>query len=334
MASASFLTKSLPHRAITCLPRTPTSSHTRRRFASPRCGPADQAPVNLLTAAQERAGRRAIESSREEPLFHDPYAACLADVEQPVVDAGGDGVGYYELATRFIDEELMEAVASGGDAPLRQVVLLTDGMDTRPYRLPWPSATTVFDVSPSATHNVAVERLEAVGARIRRGCMLRHVSVELSEDGDWTDESWERNLVSVGYHGTRPSIWAMQGLQTLTAEGLKVILRCVSTLAMKDSVFLGELRCSAISDNPQDISAELSRVFGSNGFHVSLVLHKEISSSACSKNRPLTEMNDQDLGVELLFVAKQLRLSDHQVDDLMRMISDREEIDEDGFEDW
>ena len=40
--------------------------------------------------------------------------------------------------------------------------------------------------------------------------MLRHVSVELSEDGDWTDESWERNLVSVGYHGTRPSIWAMQ----------------------------------------------------------------------------------------------------------------------------
>ncbi|KAG0584647.1 hypothetical protein KC19_3G225500 [Ceratodon purpureus] len=166
MASASFLTKSLPHRAITCLPRTPTSSHTRRRFASPRCGPADQAPVNLLTAAQERAGRRAIESSREEPLFHDPYAACLADVEQPVVDAGGDGVGYYELATRFIDEELMEAVASGGDAPLRQVVLLTDGMDTRPYRLPWPSATTVFDVSPSATHNVAVERLE--GRRLQR----------------------------------------------------------------------------------------------------------------------------------------------------------------------
>lgn len=52
--------------------------------------------------------------------------------------------------------------------------------------------------------------MAAVGARIRRGCMLRHVSVEISEDGDWKDESWERNLESVGYRGTRPSIWAMQ----------------------------------------------------------------------------------------------------------------------------
>jgi hypothetical protein len=52
--------------------------------------------------------------------------------------------------------------------------------------------------------------MAAVGARIRRGCLLRHVSVELSEDGDWRDESWERNLVSVGYQGTRHSIWALQ----------------------------------------------------------------------------------------------------------------------------
>ena len=52
--------------------------------------------------------------------------------------------------------------------------------------------------------------MTAVGARIRRGCMFRHVSVELSEDGDWKDESWERNLVSLGYQGIRSSIWAMQ----------------------------------------------------------------------------------------------------------------------------
>ena len=62
----------------------------------------------------------------------------------------------------------------------------------------------------------------------------------------------------------------------------------------------------------ENTSAELSRVFGSYGFHVSLVAHKEISSSVWSKNRSLTEINEQDYGVELLFVAKQLRLSDHQ----------------------
>ncbi|KAG0578638.1 hypothetical protein M758_1G291900 [Ceratodon purpureus] len=92
--------------------------------------------------------------------------------------------------------------------------------------------------------------------------------------------------------------------------------------------------CGWVCELLQDISAELSRVFGSNGFHVSLVLHKDISSSTWSKIRPLTKMNEQEVGVELLFVAKQLRLSDHQVDDLKMMISEREEIDEDGFEDW
>lgn len=70
--------------------------------------------------------------------------------------------------------------------------------------------------------------------------------------------------------------------------------------------------CGWVCELLQDISAELSRVFGSNGFHVSLVLHKDISSSTWSKIRPLTKMNEQEVGVELLFVAKQLRLSDHR----------------------
>lgn len=46
------------------------------------------------------------------------------------------------------------------DIGMIQVVLLTDGMDTRPFRLPWPLATTAFDVSPSDTYNFAAERLE------------------------------------------------------------------------------------------------------------------------------------------------------------------------------
>lgn len=133
-----------------------------------------------------------------------------------MIEADGDDVGCYELATSFIDAELMEAVKSGGDTPVRQVgfftnfdrarvrpidflrefvsvermllpayilyslfvhlqvVLLTDGMDTRPYRLPWPSATTVFDVSPSATHNVAAERLE--GRRLQRLYLISKVN--------------------------------------------------------------------------------------------------------------------------------------------------------------
>jgi hypothetical protein len=46
-------------------------------------------------------------------------------------------------------------------------------------------------------------------------------------------------------------ILCVQGLQTLTAEGLEVVLRCVSSLAMKDSIFLGELPCTALGDISQ-----------------------------------------------------------------------------------
>lgn len=54
----------------------------------------------------------------------------------------------------------------------------------------------------------------------------------------------------------------MQGLQTLTAEGLKVILRCVSSLAMKDSIFLGELPYSALGDISQVFQAFFYESYG------------------------------------------------------------------------
>lgn len=41
-----------------------------------------------------------------------------------------------------------------------QVVLLTDGMDTRPYRLNWPSSTLMFDISPDELYKIAAEKLE------------------------------------------------------------------------------------------------------------------------------------------------------------------------------
>lgn len=48
--------------------------------------------------------------------------------------------------TRFYDGFLADA----GVAGIRQAVLLNCGLDARPYRLWWPSGTTVFDVDESA----------------------------------------------------------------------------------------------------------------------------------------------------------------------------------------
>lgn len=41
-----------------------------------------------------------------------------------------------------------------------QVVLLTDGMDTRAYRLNWPSSTIIYDISPENVFNRAAQKLK------------------------------------------------------------------------------------------------------------------------------------------------------------------------------
>jgi hypothetical protein len=40
------------------------------------------------------------------------------------------------------------------------MVLLTDGMDTRPYRLSWPPSSLIFDVSPDSIYTAASEKLK------------------------------------------------------------------------------------------------------------------------------------------------------------------------------
>nr|QTZ19409.1 S-adenosyl-L-methionine-dependent methyltransferase MMAR [Bixa orellana] len=84
----------------------------------------------------------------------------------------------------------------------KQVVLLTDGMDTRPYRLKWPTSTIIFDVSPERVFKKAASELEGVGAKIPRGCMFLHIPLECP--------NIQQSLHAKGFHGNRPSIWAIQ----------------------------------------------------------------------------------------------------------------------------
>ena len=63
-------------------------------------------------------------------MFHDPYAACVATLKEsqhqaPSVELKDDGVGCYELATRFIDDNLLKGVGDVSD-PVRQVLLFCD----------------------------------------------------------------------------------------------------------------------------------------------------------------------------------------------------------------
>lgn len=43
---------------------------------------------------------------------------------------------------------------------LLQLILLNNGMDTRPYRLNWPTSTILFDISPESVFKTAAEKLK------------------------------------------------------------------------------------------------------------------------------------------------------------------------------
>ena len=105
------------------------------------------------------ATARALASKEPEPLIFDPYAAPLVravgidyftrlvdgDVEIPA-DQTGSGIrmmiDVMAVRTRFFDDFFTDAAAAG----VRQAVILASGLDSRPYRLPWPAGTVVYEI--------------------------------------------------------------------------------------------------------------------------------------------------------------------------------------------
>jgi hypothetical protein len=162
----------------------------------------------------------------------DPYAAALL-ATAPASDAmeaspalsssGGAPSTLLDVAaTKWVDEALLNAVAAtsvsrvnSGD--FRQVVLLGDGMDTRPFRLPWPEGTLLFIVAPPEVHELAEAVLGAAPggpARVPRGCLMRRVNADLGGGASFMDA-----LAAAGYRGDRLSAWGVQGLRGAAAFG-------------------------------------------------------------------------------------------------------------------
>ncbi|KAH7518580.1 hypothetical protein FEM48_Zijuj09G0186500 [Ziziphus jujuba var. spinosa] len=167
--------------------------------------------------------------------------AKLHEDDDPLLRAATNVMGMrkslhpYCIATKFIDDKLLRTVNHIDG--LKQVVLLLDGMDTRPYRLSWPTSTIIFDVSPKRVFKRAAEKLErfvvCVGAKLPRSCLFLHVPLKSS--------NLQQSLRAKGFKSNQPSIWAIQGLPLMTLRSFEEILLVVSCLAMNGSFFVGEL---------------------------------------------------------------------------------------------
>jgi methyltransferase (TIGR00027 family) len=169
------------------------------------------------TATMVAAGR-AIATVDARGLINDPFAAPLVravgidlftkmvdgELDIAAIDPGSgprmqamiDGMA---LRTKFFDEYFIDAADTG----VRQAVILASGLDSRAYRLPWPSATVVFEIDQPKVIEFKTTTLSGIGAAPT--AERRTVSIDLRED-------WPAALRAAGFDSGAPTAWSAEGL--------------------------------------------------------------------------------------------------------------------------
>jgi methyltransferase (TIGR00027 family) len=161
------------------------------------------------------AAARALASREPEPLIDDPFAADLVravgvdfftrlvDGEIPLSAMGSDGplvmVDVMAVRTRFFDDFFVDA----GKAGIRQAVILASGLDARPYRLPWPQGSAVYEIDQPKVIEFKTTTMESLGATPT--AQRRAVAVDLRDD-------WPAALRRSGFDETQPTAWSAEGL--------------------------------------------------------------------------------------------------------------------------
>jgi methyltransferase (TIGR00027 family) len=160
------------------------------------------------------AAQRAIASRAPNPLIDDPYAEPLVRAvgADPIVhlldgERNDEGPAFDErqiaeamaVRTRFYDNLFTTAAAAG----VRQAVILASGLDTRAYRLPWPSGTVVYELDQPAVIEFKTTTLAESGAQPM--AELRAVGIDLRDD-------WPKALLDSGFDSSSPTAWIVEGL--------------------------------------------------------------------------------------------------------------------------
>jgi methyltransferase (TIGR00027 family) len=156
------------------------------------------------------AGLRALHATSAEPLVRDEYAkhfvtasadpyltGLLADPETS--ECLAVFARLYGVQTRFFDDFFLSATDGG----LRQAVIVAAGLDSRAYRLKWPSSTTVFEVDQPKVLEFKVHVLAAQAAEPTS--QRKDVAADLRDD-------WSTPLRAAGFDPNTPTAWSVEGV--------------------------------------------------------------------------------------------------------------------------
>ena len=163
---------------------------------------------------------RAAETASVDPLIRDQFAEPLVSTPElagvreqvhawwagPDEDEDPDFtpnsqnmINYQAVRTHFFDAYFAEAAAAG----IRQVVILAAGLDSRAYRLDWPTGTVVYEIDLPKVLEYKAETLAGHGAA--PAADRRPVAVDLRHD-------WPQALRDTGFDTTWPTAWLAEGL--------------------------------------------------------------------------------------------------------------------------
>ena len=186
---------------------------------------------------------RALASKMPDPLINDPFAAPLAravgiDFFTKVLDGDlsladlsddpkfnlGRSVDLIAVRTRFFDDFFTTAA----DAGIRQAVILASGLDSRAYRLPWPTGTVVYEIDVPGVMEFKSRTLSSLGAE--PAADRRVVAVDLRDD-------WPAALRDNGFDATtQPTAWSAEGLLVyLPPEAQDRLFDAISALSASGS---------------------------------------------------------------------------------------------------
>lgn len=153
--------------------------------------------------ARMMAAMRARETSREDRLFNDPFAAKLAGEEafqQVDLQLTSPDQAYVAVRTRFFDDFL-------ASSQIGQVVLLASGLDSRAYRFPWAPEVEVYELDHPEVLAYKADLLKNTNP----SCKHHLIAVDLTQP-------WKEKLLSPGYSPTSPSVWLVEGLLMYLSE--------------------------------------------------------------------------------------------------------------------
>ena len=200
--------------------------------------------TSVGTTAVMVAAARAAETDKDDPLIRDPYAKILVagagtgawefmlDDEFVAKVAAADSeaaaifehMGSYQaVRTHFFDAFFATATAAG----IRQIVILASGLDSRGYRLQWPTGTTVYEIDQPKVLEYKATTLAEHG--VTPSARRREVPMDLRYD-------WPKALRDAGFDANQPTAWLAEGLlMYLPAEAQDRLFEQITALSAAGS---------------------------------------------------------------------------------------------------